>query len=284
MDGSPVLRSDWHPDVPDHRDLLPDSPRVLELLATLPAAGASVLPESVDLREFFGEPLRVGVGETTTVHAAASLIESFERRALGRAQRLSRDFLQRAADRFAGNPCGAASGLRSTWKTVARFGIASQTRWELATVRRVGSGACDPLDAWAFGLVERFDEMTYVRLDPPQAPPAEVLDRVRAFLAAGFPVACGFAVPGSVGAEADIPLRPAWDGIAGGQAAVAVGYDDAFRSGGAFFLRPAWGPTWGEAGCGRLPYAYVRSGLARDFWTVLRPAWLSSGEFARPAF
>lgn len=283
MDGTPVLRSDWHPDVPDHRDLVPEAQRVVELLRSLPMAESTGLPESVDLREFCGESLR-SVGEaTSTVLAAASLIEYFERRALGRAQRLSRDFLQRASDRFAGTPVGAASDLRSAWKTVARFGVATQSRWERATRRRTDEAERDPLDAWAFGLVERFDELTYVRLDPPQASPSAVLDRVRGFLAAGFPAAFGFSVPASLGAEADIPLRPAWDGVVGGHAAVAVGYDDARRPGGALLVRTGWDPPWGEAGCGWLPYAYVLSGLALDFWTVLRPAWLASGEFARPS-
>ena len=38
-----------------------------------------------------------------------------------------------------------------------------------------------------------------------------------------------------------------------------------------------------ESGCGWLPYKFVEQRLAVDFWTLLRPSWLASGEFERPA-
>jgi C1A family cysteine protease len=66
---------------------------------------------------------------------------------------------------------------------------------------------------------------------------------------------------------------------------VAVGYDDSRRirsDKGALLVRNSWGPDWGEAGYGWLPYSYVKRRLAMDFWTVLKPAWLRSGEFELP--
>lgn len=67
---------------------------------------------------------------------------------------------------------------------------------------------------------------------------------------------------------------------------MAVGYDNARRvrsTKGALRVRMSWGEDWGEGGYGWLPYAYVERGLAVDFWTLLRPDWLASGEFLRPA-
>ena len=48
----------------------------------------------------------------------------------------------------------------------------------------------------------------------------------------------------------------------------------------------------GQAQSGRIafcfnawePYAYVEERLAQDFWTLLRPDWLDSGEFEQPLF
>lgn len=47
-------------------------------------------------------------------------------------------------------------------------------------------------------------------------------------------------------------------------------------------ISPFWGEAWGESGYGWLPYAYVTAGLAIDFWTLVWPEWLASGEFQRP--
>jgi C1A family cysteine protease len=83
----------------------------------------------------------------------------------------------------------------------------------------------------------------------------------------------------------DIPFRPTIDSIIGGQAVVAIGYDDR-RPGdyrGGLLFRNSWGNAWGENGYGWLPYSYVEHQLASDFWTLLSPKWLASGEFSKPS-
>jgi C1A family cysteine protease len=107
---------------------------------------------------------------------------------------------------------------------------------------------------------------------------------VRAFLAAGIPVAFGFCLPSSLSAASDIPYRPTFDSYAGGHAALAVGYDDRrLHAGkGSLLIRSSWGESWGEKGYGWLPYAFVEQQLATDFWTILKAEWLCSGEFQQP--
>lgn len=73
-------------------------------------------------------------------------------------------------------------------------------------------------------------------------------------------------------------------------AVVAIGYDDNIQinnkmhsdiktSKGALCIRNSWGTTFGEAGYGWIPYDYVLSNIAMDFWSLLDMRWIDSGKF-----
>jgi C1A family cysteine protease len=237
------------------------------------------MPSSVDLREYFPEVQEQRHLNSSAVHAAISLLEYFERRANGVVIEPSRMFLYyitRKLLRTAGN-CG--TDLRSTLKAMIRFGVPPEIHWPYEVDK------CDvPPDAFLYSLALQLTGTEYVRLDVSNSTGERTLQVVRAFLAAGFPVAFGFPVPNSISSDADIPYRPATDAILGGQAALAVGYDDRHvcDSRGALLFRNSWGKQWGEAGCGWLPYSFVEHQLAVDFWTLINPNWLASGEFTQP--
>lgn len=63
---------------------------------------------------------------------------------------------------------------------------------------------------------------------------------------------------------------------------MCVGYDDGLEIGshrGAFLIRNSWGSGWGELGYGWLPYSYLLSGLAEDWWVLLKAEWVDTDEF-----
>src|SRR5262249_22732263 len=128
-----------------------------------------------------------------------------------------------------------------------------------------------------------YEPIRYFRLDA--ADGEETLRTVKSYLAAGFVSAYGFSVPSSLTVESEISYRPLFDSIRGGQAVLAVGYDDNRRIAsdtGALLFRGSWGTGWGEEGYGWLPYIYVTNGFAVDFWTALRPDWVKSGILNKP--
>lgn len=111
------------------------------------------------------------------------------------------------------------------------------------------------------------------RLRIRRAAPARTLAAVRRALARELPVVLGVVLhEGAYGPEAartgQLALPRPGEREVGGHAMLAVGYDDADQ---AVLLRNSWGPSWGEGGHARLPYAAFEAGLVRDGWTVGEP-------------
>jgi C1A family cysteine protease len=268
----------WHEDLPDFRDYTPQHPLVSGWLGGLRSAGQPD-PDSVDLREFFG-PARDQAGwPTSAAHACVALVEYFQRRSFGMLTELSPLFLSQTAahgGRAAGLP---GVDLRTNLQWMVRCGVPPEHYWAYCP-ENVRSEPGPHL----YRFTTPYGQIRYLRLDRRNTTGGETLAVVKAFLAAGFPSAFGFAVPDSLTTDGEIPCRPAFDGLAGGQAAVVVGYDDRrlHRTRGALLIRCSWGAEWGEQGYGWLPYSSVEQQMARCFWTLAHEDWLATGEFHRP--
>jgi C1A family cysteine protease len=275
----------WMPDLPDPRDYTPEHTRIRPLLERLKRHRKRSLPPQIDLRQdadgvYFSPTEDQGPLACSSVFACLCLVEYFERRTLGNTFDPSKLFLYKTARKLRGMPGNSGIDLRSTFKALVRYGVPPEEFWPY----RPAAFDDELHDLTLLGFARDFAALRYFRLDLPDKTGVEVLQRVKSFLSARFPVAFGFPVPRSLNGGAEIPYRPTFDAIRGGQAVLAVGYDDNHRAAtkGAILIRSSWGTAWGEAGCGWLPYPYVLERLACDFWTLLRDDWLKSGELVSP--
>jgi len=268
----------WHRDLPDPRDWTIEREEVVELFESLPPGDSA--PDRVDWREYCGPAEHQGDLPTGAAHACVGLLQYFEKRARGREMEPSRLFVHMAAQRLLQQQGGCGGYLRATWKAIALLGVPSEFDWPYEPSRLVAQP-----DAFTFAAAQRFEELNYTRLDARGQTGDETLENIRSFLAAGFPSVLGFPVCSSITREPEIAFPTVFDQTRGGQAVLAVGYDNKRRlrsHRGALLIKNSWGEDWGDGGYGWLPYQYVREALAVDFWTLVRPTWLASGEFQRP--
>jgi len=278
----------WVPDLPDARDYTYRHDEVVQLLRRLKRSRRKTLPNEVDLRrdeegEYFTPPEDQGPLNCSSACAVLGLVEYFERRVRGRTFEGSKLFLYKVTRnrlqkrlRVMGD---TGADLRTTLKTLVHFGVPPEEHWPYDV-----DHFDDEPSAFLYSLAKPLREVRYFRLDEPNCDGVKTWEVVKSFLAAGFPVAFGFPVPTSLTADANVPYRPDLDSIRGGQAAVAVGYKTNHFGRGqhALLIRSSWGSRWGDHGNGWLPTCFLRSRLARDFWTLVSEQWLDSGELSQP--
>ena len=287
----------WIPDYPDFRDYTEETEEVKEILkpSGLPCPGLSKkppktkpLPTSVDLRQWCSPVEDQGRLGSCTAHAGVGIIEYYERKSFGRHIDASRLFLYKVTRNLMKMRGDTGAYLRSTIGAMVLFGVPPEEYWSY-------TDSLQDFDkeppAFCYSFAQNYKTIKYYRHDPPSAAPEAILTRIKTYLVAGHPAMFGFTVYSSIEQASDsgqIPFPSLRDRIEGGHAVVAVGYDDRLKirnrfggdgTTGALLIRNSWGKGWGEDGYGWLPYEYLLSGLAEDFWSVLKKEWIDTGQF-----
>jgi C1A family cysteine protease len=244
-----IQRFGWIPDLPDHRDYLYAAPRAVLLQ----------LPTSFDLTDKCPPVYDQGQLGSCTGNAIAGAIE-FDRMKEGLQDFIpSRLFIyynERAMEGTINSDSGAQ--IRDGIKSVVKQGDCPEDEWpyDIAKFQERPPAACyqDALQHKA---------TSYHRL-------VRNLNQMKGCLASGYPFVFGFTVYDSfqpaVEQDGHVPMPAPGEGVLGGHAVLAVGYDDASQW---FIVRNSWGVIGQMKGYFTIPYPYLMdSGLSSDFWTI----------------
>lgn len=248
----------------------------------------SPVKSSVDLREWCSpieDQLDLGA---CTAHAAAGIVEYFEKRAFGKHIDASRLFLYKTTRNLMQVSGDTGAWLRETVGALVLCGVPDERYWPYKI-----KNFDDEPSGFVYALAENYSTIKYFCHDPQgsDTPSADVLASVKSYLSAGIPAMFGFWGFGTFEestAPGDIPFPCKGEKAQWGHAVMAVGYDDDRKisnlkckneTTGALLIRNSWGRNWGDDGYGWLPYDYVLNGLALDFWSVLDMKWIDTGNF-----
>jgi len=278
----------WIPDTPDFRDLTVEHKDIKPLMEKIGIADPiSELPGKADLRPWCSpieDQMQLG---SCTANAGVGMVEYFERKAFGKHIDASRLFLYKATRNLMHQKGDTGAELRTTMKSLVLFGVPPEEYWPYTD--KTPNFDVEPT-AFCYAFAENYKTIQYLRLDPPNTSPDEILKRIKTNLAAGLPSMFGFTVYSSIWQAKDgkIPYPCPKEKVEGGHAIMAVGYDDSVeiqnpgcnnKTRGALLIRNSWGTKWGDKGYGWLPYDYVLKGLATDWWTLIKGDWVDTDVF-----
>jgi C1A family cysteine protease len=273
----------WKRDLPDFRDYTPKSDEVQSVLSKSQALKSLVKqrPPTADLRPWCSPVENQGQLGSCTANAGVGMLEYYEHRAHGKYLDASRLFLYKASRDLLGWKGDQGAYLRTTMKAMVLFGVPPEQYWPY----KISDFDAEP-PAFCYAFAQSYQALRYYRLDPPGTSPDKVLDNVKRYLAGGLPSMFGFSVYSSMppvgDGKGEIPYPQSGDNQVGGHAVLAVGYDDNKKIGndtGALLIRNSWGTNWGVQGYGWLPYSFVLSGLAVDFWSLIQAGFVDTDLF-----
>ena len=297
-----LVGTGWLPELPDTRDYTEEHPEVAQMIEKLGITKARkaaklTLPVQVDLRPWCSPIEDQRMLGSCTANAAVGIVEYFERRAFNKYIDGSRLFVYKTTRDLLGWVGDTGAYIRTTMGALAMFGVPPETYWPYTDRDQPGVSGERTFDvepgAFIYEVAEHFGAMKYICHDPfgTPVPPPTLLNNVKTYLAAYIPSMFGFYVFPSY-TQADVkgafPYPAPGEKAFAGHAIVAVGYDDKIKitnlvskktTTGALLIRNSWGTSWGNAGYGWLPYDYVLSQFADDFWSLLGMNWIETKQF-----
>jgi C1A family cysteine protease len=282
----------WLPPIPDLRDYTIGSKEVKDELAKLGITGdAAALPDRMDLRKYCSPIENQGNLGACSAHAAVGIVEYFERRAFSKHIDGSRRFVYKNARNLMGETGDTGAWLRSTMGALVLCGIPPEEYWPYTDV---DPDFDEEPSAFVYSFAENFKTTKYFCHDPAGRTPSPelLLKSVKECLSKNVPSMFAFYIYPSfdhVDIAGGVPYPSSCEMPVSPHAVSAMGYNDNIKvtntqynieTKGALLIRNSWGDSdWGEFGYGWLPYDYVLTGLALDFWSLIDMKWVDTANF-----
>jgi C1A family cysteine protease len=253
----------WMPDLPDN----------LDHLYAAPMAKLGPLPVKADLRKHCPPIYNQGRIGSCTANAIAAAIE-FDRKKQKLADFIpSRLFIyynERSMEHSV--PLDNGAQIRDGIKSVGKQGACPEKQWPYddtpadpnTNVWPAGARPAQKPTKSCFTDAKKFRALSYQRVD-------RTLTQMKGCLADGYPFVFGFTVydnfeSAEVAQTGLLEMPRPGEGVIGGHAVLAVGYDDKAQR---FMVRNSWGTRWGKRGYFTMPYSYLLTeNLSDDFWTI----------------
>jgi C1A family cysteine protease len=241
----------WVPDLPDHRDLM----------YSAPARVVTALPPKADLRSKCPPVVDQGNLGSCTANAIGSA-HRFNQMKQSQANHFmpSRLFIyynERVMEGTVNEDAGAM--IRDGIKSISKLGVCPEKLWPY----QIAKFATKPLAA-CYKEALKHQAISYQRV-------LQSLAQMKGCLASGYPFVFGFTVyesfqSAAVAKTGTVPMPSQGEGVVGGHAVLAVGYDDTKQR---FIVMNSWGTGWGAKGYFTFPYGYLTdSDLSDDLWTI----------------
>lgn len=253
----------WVPDLPDNRDHL----------YSAPMARIGPLPAKVDLRKHCPAVYNQGQIGSCTANAIAAAVQ-FDRKKQKLAgfipSRLFIYYNERSTERSV--PLDNGAQIRDGIKSVGKQGVCPETEWTYddtpadptTNVWPTGAKPARKPSKGCYTDAKKYRAVSYQRVN-------RTVSQMKGCLADGYPFVFGFTVydnfeSAEVARTGLLDMPAPKEGVIGGHAVLAVGYDDKTQR---FTVRNSWGTRWGKRGYFTMPYSYLLTeNLSDDFWTI----------------
>ncbi|MES2070254.1 MAG: C1 family peptidase [Pseudomonadota bacterium] len=240
----------WVPDLPDHRDH-----------GFILHADPATLPARADLRPSCPPVLNQGQKIGSCTSNAVCNAHRFDQMKQGGTHFLpSRLFIHYNARAMIGTEkLNHGAQIRDAIKSIAKQGVCRENAWPYIAKKYAIK---PPKAAYTEALLHQ--AVSYQRLK-------QDIQHLKGCLAGGHPFVFGLTIYDSfeseaVAASGTLKMPGKKEGLVGGHAVLAVGYDDKSAR---FTVMNSWGEQWGKKGYFTVPYDYLlESNLAADFWTI----------------
>lgn len=248
------------------------------------------LPVSNDYSDRFTAIRNQGsLGSCTAFATVTALVEYYNKNVNGTVLQASPLYQYKMTRNVMGVTGDTGAYMRSAMQALVKWGWVTEKEYPYVITKFDE----EPSSDLKYGVGKDFQATKYIRVDQVNITPTALVTELKRHAAKNIPIMFGFTVfegawnqANSNGGQFAYPTSS--DRIAGGHAVCISGYDDNkvitntqnnTTTKGAFKIRNSWGTKWGTNGYGWIPYKYVETGMALDFWCLLDIEFINQGVF-----